>query len=45
MVATEHDDPQETGESLEANTVHGSDSEEYAAIEITYFFDGDEIVG
>ena len=32
-------------ESIEANTVHGSDSEENAAIEIAYFFAGSEIVG
>ncbi len=32
-------------ESIEANSVHGSDSEENAAIEIAYFFKGDEIVG
>lgn len=35
----------ELAESLEANTVHGSDSEENAAIEIAYFFSEDEIVG
>ena len=35
----------ELAESLEANTVHGSDSEENAAIEIAYFFNDDEIVG
>jgi len=35
----------ELAESLEANTVHGSDSEENAAIEIAYFFNEDEIVG
>ena len=32
-------------ESIEANTVHGSDSEENAAIEIDFFFKPDEIVG
>ncbi len=32
-------------ESIEANSVHGSDSEENAAIEIDFFFDKDEIVG
>jgi len=32
-------------ESIEANSVHGSDSEENAAIEIAYFFKPDEIVG
>ncbi len=32
-------------ESIEANSVHGSDSDENAAIEIDYFFDEDEIVG
>ena len=32
-------------ESIEANTVHGSDSAENAAIEIAYFFAGNEIVG
>jgi nucleoside-diphosphate kinase len=32
-------------ESIEANTVHGSDSDENAAIEIAYFFKPDEIVG
>ncbi|MEO6387757.1 MAG: nucleoside-diphosphate kinase [Croceibacterium sp.] len=32
-------------ESIEANTVHGSDSDENAAIEIDYFFGKDEIVG
>ncbi len=35
----------ELGESIEANTVHGSDSDENAAIEIAFFFDADEIVG
>jgi nucleoside-diphosphate kinase len=33
------------GESIEANSVHGSDSPENAAIEIAYFFSGLEIVG
>ncbi len=32
-------------ESIEANSVHGSDSDENAAIEIAFFFDEDEIVG
>ena len=32
-------------ESIEANTVHGSDSDENARIEIAFFFDEDEIVG
>ena len=32
-------------ESIEANTVHGSDSDENAATEIAYFFTPDEIVG
>ena len=32
-------------ESIEANSVHGSDSEENAAIEIDYFFEPEEIVG
>jgi nucleoside-diphosphate kinase len=32
-------------ESIEANSVHGSDSEENAAIEIDYFFTPEEIVG
>jgi nucleoside-diphosphate kinase len=31
--------------SIGENTVHGSDSEENAAIEIAYFFSDDEIVG
>ena len=35
----------ELAESIEANTVHGSDSDENAAIEIAYFFAADEIVG
>ena len=30
-------------ESIEANSVHGSDSEENAKIEIAYFFSGSEI--
>jgi nucleoside-diphosphate kinase len=33
------------GESVEANSVHGSDSLENAAIEITYFFSETDIVG
>src|SRR5690349_8655571 len=32
-------------ESIEANSVHGSDSHENAAQEIRYFFSGSEIVG
>ena len=32
-------------ESIEANTVHGSDSEENAKTEIEFFFDDDELVG
>jgi len=32
-------------ESIEANSVHGSDSAENAATEIAYFFAGTEIVG
>ena len=32
-------------ESIEANSVHGSDSPENAKIEIDYFFKPDEIVG
>jgi len=32
-------------ESIEANSVHGSDSDENAATEIAYFFREDEIVG
>ena len=32
-------------ESIEANSVHGSDSDENAAIEIAHFFTEDEIVG
>jgi nucleoside-diphosphate kinase len=32
-------------ELIEANSVHGSDSEENAAIEIAYFFKPEEIVG
>ena len=35
----------EHAESIEANSVHGSDSDENAATEIAYFFDEDEIVG
>ncbi len=31
-------------ESIEANSVHGSDSDENAKIEIAYFFAGNEIV-
>ena len=32
-------------ESIEANTVHGSDSDENAKIEIEFFFNEDELVG
>jgi nucleoside-diphosphate kinase len=32
-------------ESIEANSVHGSDSDDNAAIEIVHFFTEDEIVG
>ena len=32
-------------ESIEANSVHGSDSSENALIEINFFFNKDEIVG
>ncbi len=32
-------------ELIEANSVHGSDSDENAKIEIDYFFDEDELVG
>ncbi len=32
-------------ESLEANSVHGSDSPENAEIEIAFFFSGTEIIG
>jgi nucleoside-diphosphate kinase len=35
----------ELAESIEANSVHGSDSDENAKIEIDYFFTPDEIVG
>jgi nucleoside-diphosphate kinase len=35
----------ELAESIEANSVHGSDSDENAAIEIAFFFSGLEIVG
>ena len=35
----------ELAESIEANSVHGSDSEENAAAEIAFFFTPDEIVG
>ena len=33
------------GESVEANSVHGSDAPETAAVEIAYFFAGCELVG
>ena len=32
-------------ESIEANSVHGSDSDDNAAVEIAFFFSADEIVG
>lgn len=32
-------------ESIEANSAHGSDAPETAAVEIAYFFNNDEIVG
>ncbi|KAA5801654.1 nucleoside-diphosphate kinase [Alkalicaulis satelles] len=35
----------EFAESIEANSVHGSDAPETAAVEIAYFFAGNEIVG
>jgi len=35
----------EFGEGIERNSVHGSDSEENAAAEISFFFSGIEIVG
>ena len=35
----------EFAESIEANSVHGSDSLDNAATEIAYFFQADEIVG
>ena len=35
----------EFAESIEANSVHGSDSVENAAIEIAYFFAATDIVG
>ena len=35
----------EHAESIEANSVHGSDSEENAATEIAFFFKPEEIVG
>ncbi len=35
----------EYAESLEANSVHGSDAAETAAVEIAFFFEDDEIVG
>ncbi len=35
----------ELAESIEANSVHGSDSDENAATEIAFFFNVDEIVG
>ena len=35
----------ELAESLEANSVHGADSDENAATEIAFFFEDEEIVG
>lgn len=35
----------EFGESIEANSVHGSDSDDNAKREIAFFFSGDEITG
>jgi len=35
----------EFAESIEANSLHGSDSPENAAVEIAFFFPDDEIVG
>ena len=35
----------ELAESIEANSVHGSDSDENAATEIAFFFQPDELVG
>jgi nucleoside-diphosphate kinase len=35
----------EFGESIEANSVHGSDSEETAAFEIGFFFSETDIIG
>ncbi len=35
----------EYAESIEANSVHGSDAPETAATEIAFFFEDDEIVG
>ena len=35
----------EFAEGIERNSVHGSDSEENAAIEVAFFFSDDEIVG
>ncbi|MEK9598287.1 MAG: nucleoside-diphosphate kinase [Alphaproteobacteria bacterium] len=35
----------EFAENIEANSVHGSDSDENAAIEIAHFFSDDEIIG
>jgi nucleoside-diphosphate kinase len=32
-------------ESIEANSVHGSDSDENARVEIAFFFTSDEIIG
>jgi nucleoside-diphosphate kinase len=35
----------ELAESIEANSVHGSDSDKNAVIEFAYFFKPEEIVG
>ena len=51
MGATNPDDAAEGtirklfAENIEANSVHGSDSPDNAATEITYFFEGSEIIG
>jgi len=42
--ATEGTIRKDFAQSIEANSVHGSDSEENAKIEIAYFFAGSEIV-
>jgi nucleoside-diphosphate kinase len=50
MGATNPDDAEEGtirklyAESIEANSVHGSDSGENAKIEINFFFSGSELV-
>jgi nucleoside-diphosphate kinase len=42
--AADHTIRKDFAESIEANSVHGSDSAENAAIEIAFFFSGIEIV-